>query len=149
MATPKTRRRIRVGPEVPGAGGSEDEPREPPPPRARALAGWGWGWSRNSEAGARTGPGRGVGGLRGGGSGRPWRRVCLSRGRSLGAGDREGGRVGEEGCGSAEAAATGTRRHHLSRRGRLSLWLLGPPQLPPQPERSRGRDWPPQFRTYG
>lgn len=37
--TSKTRRRIRVGPEVAGAGGGEDEPREPPPPCARALAG--------------------------------------------------------------------------------------------------------------
>lgn len=125
----KTRRRIRAGPEVPGAGGREEEPCEPtPPPRARALARWGWGWSRNSEAGARTGPGPGRGGLRGGGSsggGRPWRRVCLSRGRSLGAGDREAGRAGEEGCGSVEAAATGTRRHHLRCRRRRSRRLSG------------------------
>jgi len=37
------------------------------------------------------------GGRRGGGSsggGRPWRRVCLSRGRSLGAGDRKEGGPG-------------------------------------------------------
>lgn len=68
-ALSKTRRRIRAGPEVPGAGGREEEPCEStPPPRARALAGWGWGWSRNSEAGARTGPGPGRGGCAGAGA---------------------------------------------------------------------------------
>ena len=122
------------------------------PQRARALAGWDWGWKRNSEAGARTGPGRGVGGWFGagsGGGGRPWRRICLSRGRSLGPGDREGGRDGEEGCGSAEAAATGTRRHHLCLHGRRSLGLRGPSPLSLLRERSRRRDCSPACRTSG
>lgn len=96
---------------------------------ARTRPRW-LGLGLESQLGSRSpdGPGAGKGGLRGGGSSggsRPWRRVCLSRGRSLGAGDREGGRAGEEGCGSVEAAATGTCRHHLRRRGRRSRRLSG------------------------
>lgn len=96
---------------------------------ARTRPRW-LGLGLESQLGSRSpdGPGAGKGGLRGGGSSggsRPWRRVCLSPGRSLGAGDREGRRAGEEGCGSVEAAATGTRRHHLRRRGRRSRRLSG------------------------
>ena len=141
-ATFKPRQRIRPGPEVPGAGGREggreERPCEQTPPRARALASWGL----ESQLGSRSpdGPGAGGGGgnLRGGGSGgdgRPWRRVCLSRGRSLGAGDRGGGRAGEEGCGSAEAAATGTRRHHLSRLSRRGAAAGAARRRPARPGR--------------
>ena len=134
-ATFKPRQRIRPGPEVPGAGGREggreERPCEQTPPRARALASWGL----ESQLGSRSpdGPGAGGGGgnLRGGGSGgdgRPWRRVCLSRGRSLGAGDRGGGmRFG------------GGGRHRDS----------PPSPQPPQPERSRRRGCPPPPRTSG
>lgn len=81
---------------------------------ARTRPSW-LGLGLESQLGSRSpdGPGAGKGGAARG-------RVCLSGERSLGAGDREGGRAGEEGCGSVEAAATGTRRHHLRRRGRRS-----------------------------
>lgn len=130
---------IRPGPEVPGAGGRKGGRKGLASRRCRAHApSRAGGWSRNSEAGAQTGPGRGGGSLRGGGSagdGRPWRRVCLSRGRSLGARDREGGRAGEEGCGSAEAAATGTRRHHLSRLSRRGAAAGAARRSPARPGR--------------
>lgn len=115
----KPRRRIRPGPEVLGAEGREGGTASRAAAAARTRA-RGLGLGLESQLGSRGPDGPGVGGLPGGGSsggGRPWRRVCLSRGRSLGAGDRGEGRTGEEGCGSAEAVATGTRRHHLSRRG--------------------------------
>ena len=119
-ATFKPRRRIRPGPEVLGAGGREGVAASRAAAAAARTRSRGLGLGLESQLGSRGPAGPGAGGLRGGGSGgggRPWRRVCLSRGRSLGAGGRGQGRTAEEGCGSAEAVATGTRRHHLSRRG--------------------------------
>ncbi|XP_078231759.1 uncharacterized protein LOC144582940 [Callithrix jacchus] len=155
-AASQVRQQIRARPEVPSAGGGSKGPRVTVAVAAAAAAavaartrprGLGDGTgvvTRKPEPRLARGGGWGGWGLRGGGSGgggRPWRRVCLSRARSLEAGDREGGRAGEEGCGSAEAAATGTCRHHPCRRHR-SLGLPGSTPPPPQRERSLRRDCP-------
>lgn len=112
----------------------------------RALAGWGWGWSQ-LRPGPRRAPERGAAWAGAAGS-RPQRRVYFI-GEKFRSGRQGQGRTAEGGCSSAEAVATGTRRHHLSRRGAAAGTPAATPHVPVRapprrgPGRNRGRLLPP------